>query len=703
MVVPIVGGQVNRVGYVSVAATVASCILLASVALVPNACEEDGYKADLFWVDFMEFALSPSQVYVGEEVTFWANASSNPLTPNLTFTLFFDALLPGDPLPVPNPDSGIAVNVTSNPGSMVQTYTYNAVGNFTNGEYFVRLYVDDGTENRSLTRYVIVRENGPPVFVVSPPAIMYAEKDVPVNMSVCIIDLDDDPVDILWEFGDGATASNSTDGSIEDGYVNQTHAWSPAAIPGLGDYDMEYQVNITAMDPLGNNVTEVMIVCVPIPHNFSPVISMTASTPSAAPDEEVIFYANATDSEGEPLTWTFDYSDGTTEVIHTGWTDPGETVWCNTSHSFNELGFYTVTLHVSDAIDGYQVFPHNVSTSVFVNVAENQMPLVTSNIAVEPYYPIIDVAVGYLEVSLIIQVFDPDGDVLFASWTIEGIAGPLVNVSAGGTSVYQFVQIMNVTEAGSYDVMVVVTDGYEGHEVARSLTVNVTSNNLPPSIVSFIFAYPPGLWFGIVNNTNDFALSFSDPENDAIEVVISFGDGTPDVHVNLTDYDVYGNVSYAFSHVYSYPGEFTVTVNYTDNEIGLLTHEKCSSVDLTIVEDSTAPVADAGENATVQLGEAVFFSGAGSDDDIAIANYTWSFVYDGELMLLYGEAPEFTFWILGVYEVNLEVTDYGGNHNTSTVVISVVEVIPEFSSVLIPVLGIIVAVALFAVMRRRPT
>jgi len=84
------------------------------------------------------------------------------------------------------------------------------------------------------------------------------------------------------------------------------------------------------------------------------------------------------------------------------------------------------------------------------------------------------------------------------------------------------------------------------------------------------------------------------------------------------------------------------------------------------------PVADAGTDITIVVGESVWFDGTGSTDDVGIANYTWNFTYEDEMQYLYGSSPEFEFWTVGTYEVTLTVRDTD-NHTASDVVSVVVE------------------------------
>ncbi|UCE91586.1 MAG: PKD domain-containing protein [Methanobacteriota archaeon] len=528
---------------------------------------DEGIPASTQVVTFQSFIASPSPAYVGEEVTFWVNASSNTGT-SLTFTIFFDMFLPGY---IPNPDSGVSVNVTGNPGSVVQKFTYNSLGNFTRPEdpsmtyFIVRVYVNDGSFNQSQTIGVDVVLNGPPEFI-STPQDADVDVDEVLNLTVSVMDPDGDPVDVLWEFGDGATATNTTDGSFEDRYVNQTHVWSPEVEQGTGDYTVEYQLNVTISDVFGNNVTSNATIEVYVPANRAPTILLTASASTIEPGRSVTFYGNATDPEGDPLTWTFNYSDGTEEVVHTDATEPGALAWCNVTHVFEEVGDYTIRMNVSDALGDNQVFPHNKSDTVTVVVAENQVPGVVTTINVEPGSIIINSTIGYLDVRLSISAWEPDGENLTAYWYLDNATEPVVNVSAGGTAWYEFVQVLRVTETRLYNVTVVVTDGREGHETTVSHTLNATSDNMPPNLVAFDFSYESGDK-AIPGEEIEFTLVISDRENDVIEAKVDFGDGTAPLHLNLTDYDG-RNTTRVFTHSYQYPGSYEIALWFSDNKIG---------------------------------------------------------------------------------------------------------------------------------------
>lgn len=74
---------------------------------------------------------------------------------------------------------------------------------------------------------------------------------------------------------------------------------------------------------------------------------------------------------------------------------------------------------------------------------------------------------------------------------------------------------------------------------------------------------------------------------------------------------------------------------------------------------SDLPVADAGENMIVVVGEDVELDGSGSTDDASIVSYVWTY-FDGELIELSGVTVTLSFSSAGDYIVVLTVMDEDG-------------------------------------------
>ncbi len=127
-------------------------------------------------------------------------------------------------------------------------------------------------------------------------------------------------------------------------------------------------------------------------------------------------------------------------------------------------------------------------------------------------------------------------------------------------------------------------------------------------------------------------------------------------------------------------------------------------VEFTLDRGPQPPVADAGLNQVVFVGDLVTFDGLDSWGDEQIVNYTWEFLYNGSLRQLYGVIQTFVFWTEGLYNVTLTVRDASNQTSSDVVQIIVLAEIPEFPIVLVPVAGMLAIFLLAGIPkhRRRP-
>ena len=423
-------------------------VMLRVPPLQESSSFEPLQSADSLTVELanVSFSASPSNAYVNEEVTFFANASSDVPAASLTFRIYFDGFIP----PFSNNTaSATSVSTTGNPGSVIFKYTYDAPGNFSdeNGPfYFVRLFVGDGTNTVEYPYIkVYMNYNSPPSFVgyVEDP-LVDVWKNITKSLSTIIQDVNNDPVTVTWDFGDGTANETQllTGTAAADGvYSNVTHAWSPPADPGVGDFTVIYQMNITLDDGFNPPVVSTSFVNVYVPINFPPTIGFAASVSRASPGDVINFSARATDAEGDPLTWTFNYSDGSIEVFHTLATSPGTLVWNNVTHHFDAIGSYTVSIYVSDALEPNQVSYHNQSADVEIQIVDNLPPEVSKEISSSPQGdPQIQGMIGNISVEFSIEGNDWEGDVVTAVWDMNDTLGPRTNATSGGTDKFMFNQ-----------------------------------------------------------------------------------------------------------------------------------------------------------------------------------------------------------------------------------------------------------------------
>ena len=100
------------------------------------------------------------------------------------------------------------------------------------------------------------------------------------------------------------------------------------------------------------------------------------------------------------------------------------------------------------------------------------------------------------------------------------------------------------------------------------------------------------------------------------------------------------------------PGTFRVVVTVADAVSNI-----ASTTFNVIVIDTMPPVANAGEDIYVDMGSTLTFNGTGSEDNVAVVAWEWSFDYDGMTVLLEGSTPKFLFEVPGEYLVNLQISD----------------------------------------------
>jgi PKD repeat protein len=126
--------------------------------------------------------------------------------------------------------------------------------------------------------------------------------------------------------------------------------------------------------------------------------------------------------------------------------------------------------------------------------------------------------------------------------------------------------------------------------------------------------------------------------------------------------ELYGLVAtYRFEN----PGTFPVSLKATDAA------GNWAADTLTVtVNDITSPVADAGPDRVVGVGEVLTFNGSASTDNVGIVKYGWTFA-DGGLVVLSGAKPSHTFKNPGTFLVTLNVTDAAGLWGTDTMTVSV--------------------------------
>ncbi len=149
------------------------------------------------------------------------------------------------------------------------------------------------------------------------------------------------------------------------------------------------------------------------------------------------------------------------------------------------------------------------------------------------------------------------------------------------------------------------------------------------------------------------------------------------------------------TYTFSNPSVYTITLNVTDAAGNWAT----DTVVITVL-DVTNPVAKAGQDQTVNVGETAGFDAGGSTDNVGIVSYEWDF---GDETSGTGKTTTHEYTNAGTYTVTLTVEDAAGNQATDTIVVTVnsAEAFPWWIVAAVGIVAAGVLVAAVILWRRR--
>ncbi len=410
----------------------------------------------------------------------------------------------------------------------------------------------------------------------------------------------------------------------------------------------DYVCDLTVTDAAGYSDTDTVVVT--IVDDMPPVAN-------AGPDQ--------TELEDVPVTFDGSASEDDVDVVNYTWYIESEDVelyGVSPEYTFTEPGTYQVWLTVNDTI-GQVSDPADV---MVVTVTDTTDP--TADAGADQ-----TVSAG-ANVTFDGTGSTDNGVIADYVWTFDDGTG---EVTLTGPTPYHVFE-----EVGEYVVTLNVTDS-DGNWATDTMTVTVVNTEPPMADAGEDDEITAG-------DTYTFDGSGSSDDVGIVDYVWTFTD--------VTDQELTGETpDYEFLSA----GEFIVTLTVTDAE----GQTDTDTVTIRVVSGNAAPMADAGEDQTVEAGDPVEFSGLASMDDGDIVNYTWTFLYDGGTETLYGAEPTFVFDIAGEYTVTLTVTDDGGETDTDTVTITVEEkagsFVQDYWWVLLVVAAVVVVGAIAFLMMKK--
>lgn len=253
------------------------------------------------------------------------------------------------------------------------------------------------------------------------------------------------------------------------------------------------------------------------------------------------------------------------------------------------------------------------------------------------------------------------------------VLGQIIMDFVGGDQYQTSIQIPDNASKLSY--YIVAYDDYDNAANSDVISREITDNVLPTAVCPAI----------VTVNMLDSANFDGSASTDNTGIA----NYTWTITYNSTTVTLYGPApTFQFGTAGTYTGRLTVkdakgNSGFQNFQINVL--------------DTEFPIADAGIQMYVMSGEMLVLDGSGSMDNAGVVNYTWSYVHNGTLVLLYGVSPSAVFWTLGVYEVTLTVTDAAENIDTATIAVQVITTQEEGSSIpwwVYAMIGMIVAIAI---------
>ena len=132
----------------------------------------------------------------------------------------------------------------------------------------------------------------------------------------------------------------------------------------------------------------------------------------------------------------------------------------------------------------------------------------------------------------------------------------------------------------------------------------------------------------------------------------------------------------AVNYTFHIAGEYEVTLNVSDSAGNW-------DVDATMitVNDTTIPLANAGDDLVVDQTQEVVFDASESKDNVKIISYVWKFVYEGRSRTFTEISFNYSFDLPGIYEVSLSVIDEASNVGKDNVTVRVRDIIEPIANI----------------------
>ncbi|MGD8885099.1 MAG: PKD domain-containing protein, partial [Gammaproteobacteria bacterium] len=488
------------------------------------------------------------------------------------------------------------------------------------GTYSVKLIVNDGEIYSKPDIVNITTENSPPVAVAGPDQTALIGDFVALDGSGSS-DVDGDPLIYTWSLSSvpvGSAAVLSDPATVTPSFV--------VDLPGT------YTVQLIVNDGMVNSTPDMVVVST---DNSAPIAD--AGPDQTAPVGETVRLdgSGSNDADGDSLTYSWALTsvpDGSTAML-------SDETAVNPAFDIDMPGAYVAQLIVNDGM------VDSVADSVRITT-ENTPPVANAG-------PNQNISVGDTVTLDGSNSSDVDGDLLTFNWSFTSLPPESTAVLSDNTAV---MPLFDVDVFGTYVLQLIVNDGTV-NSVADTVTV-VTDNTAPVANAG------PDQTVLVGDAVTLDASSSSDADGDVLTYTWTFVSKPVDSAATLSDS---GAVNPAF--FVDEPGSYVLQLVVNDGIIN-------SAPDtITITTENSPPVANAGTDQSVLVGDTVILDGGDSNDvDGDALTYVWSIVSmpSGSSATLSDNTivnPAFEVDAAGTYVVQLIVNDGTVNSAPDSVVV----------------------------------
>lgn len=375
--------------------------------------------------------------------------------------------------------------------------------------------------------------------------------------NVTIQDADDDPVVVTWDWGDGAVTVNRTPPAGAGVSVVVTHRY--ALHLNLTPWVYAFVLNVTVDDGVaGHNTTAAgsasIEYYVGLDAPPSPMILQPTGVERLVAGRNVTFVGILSDFEADAMIYYWDFGDGS----NTSYSQLLVNGTVSTNHVYAREGNYSALLWATDGLDKRLCLGTDCSRTHWVNS--------TKDVRIEPNSPptasltiILNPARYGSPAAFAVTTYDPDGDSITVRWDF-GDNATAFNQTTEGRIQNDILQEHVYTTWGdpahdfTFEVTARIDDG-QGHRLSRSTRIFIGSTNMPPSLTPTITFLNRTVH---TNETFQLRLDVSDPDGDAVNLTVDFGDGS------LIRFPHEFNTTLWLNHSYQAAGTHAINLTATD-------------------------------------------------------------------------------------------------------------------------------------------